>query len=149
MLTKTEVHQACEQQLQERINRLAQEMQALKDAYGEETKSSAGDKYETSREMIQAEREKLAASLEDARQQMARLTSLAPDKVHDTVQSGSLVETMQGWYYVSAGIGKVQDLEMEVFALSPASPVAREMLGKQAGDTFEWNKQTQTILSIY
>ena len=80
-----------------------------------ETKSSMGDKYETSREMIAQEIRNLQRQLSEVHNQMDALVKLnsAPSK---SVELGALVETGAGLLYVSAPVGQQQ--------LSPAGMVA-------------------------
>lgn len=145
MMTKPAVHAACMAMLEHRLNLLKHEMRALQEASEEETKSSAGDKYETTREMIQAEKEKLAERMEEASNFLHLMGSIQPDIHPSHIQTGSLVQTETGWIYVSVGLGTVHVAGQKIFVISPVAPVAQAMLGKKAGDVFQLNGKTQTI----
>jgi hypothetical protein len=67
--------------VEEKINTAKAEIESAREAQQNETKSSAGDKYETSREMMTQEIEKHSKSLADAEQQksiLIHLSSLKP-----------------------------------------------------------------------
>lgn len=113
------------------------------------TKSSAGDKHETSRAITQLEQEKLGKQQETIRQSLAILSRIDPHKINETVQLGSLVQTEKMTFFVSIGIGKlhIQD-HPELFCISSMSPLAQQLLGKKKGDSVHINQSTYTILSV-
>ena len=103
-----------------------------------------GDKYETGREMIQLELNQLNTQLAKAMSQKKELSRISLTKKYDKVAFGSLVETSQGTYFISIGLGKVGD----VFVISLASPVGKLMMNKTEGDSFEINAKKVAILKI-
>ena len=54
----------CEEFLKNRLDAMKRDVQAIRNDLESETKSSAGDKYETSREMMKQEENKIAESIE-------------------------------------------------------------------------------------
>ena len=58
-ISKPKVHEACRVFLMQKIENLSTELEALREAAIAETKSSMGDKYETGREMMMQERNRL------------------------------------------------------------------------------------------
>ena len=56
----------CTQYVEEKINICTEAMRNAQDAANEEDKSSAGDKYETGRAMMQIERDNAAVQLDEA-----------------------------------------------------------------------------------
>ena len=72
-----------------------------------QTKSSAGDKFETSRAMMQAEEERSKVQLVKAVNLKNDLTQIDINRVSDRVILGSLVFTNQGNYFLSIGLGKI------------------------------------------
>lgn len=114
-------------------------------AANDETKSSAGDKYETGRAMMHLEKEKLAGQLMEAGKMKKGLDQIDVDRSDTLAGLGSLVRTAQANYYVSASVGKLE-VEGEVFfAISPASPIGQQLLGKKQGDTFSFAGRSQQI----
>ncbi len=113
-----------------------------------ETKSSMGDKYETGREMLQQEINKLEIQAGTLQQMLAvlRRISVAP---HSRVQSGSLVETDASLFYISVSAGEFSFQNRKIFAVSAESPVAKMMTGLQKGDSFELNGIKQHIRQVF
>ena len=112
-----------------------------------EQKSSAGDKYETGREMIQQEVDKYRSLLSRYQKELHLVESLG-EATYDTVKLGSLVRCDQTLYLLLIPFGKLQVDDYEVFVVSPASPVGNLLLHKKAGDSFQLNGKTNHILQI-
>ena len=112
-----------------------------------ETKSSMGDKYETGREMLQQEINRLKSQLDVYLQQQEILKKLNGE-ASSKVESGALVETNKGIFFVSVSLGEFHYQGKKVFAISEESPLAIAMMNKQVGNVFSLNQIPQTILSI-
>lgn len=123
-------------------------MEAAQASANEETKSSAGDKYETGRAMMQLELEKNAVQLAEATKLKLTLDQIDPGKKSDVVQLGSLVSTTQGHYYISISAGKFDMKGTTVFAVSAASPVGAKLLGLKKGDNVDFNGKTFLITEV-
>ena len=78
----------------------------------------------------------------------AVLARLASAKGMTRVESGALVTTETGDYYLSVGLGKVSFEETDYFVISPVSPIGQAMLGKKTGEAFEVNGRNQKIEKI-
>ena len=138
----------CQQYVQQRINTAQQAMEAAQESANSEEKSSAGDKYETGRAMAQLERDRHAQLLAEARKLESELSRLNAEKTYDTAQSGSLVITDRGAFFISISAGKLTIDGTDYFAVSPASPIAALLLGHRAGESVTFNKLTYQILSV-
>ncbi|KEO72796.1 hypothetical protein [Anditalea andensis] len=136
------------QALSERIVDLKSSLEDLKEAGQSETKSSAGDKYETGREMIKQEREKYQQVLEDYEKQLEIVKNFKPDKIFLKAVPGSLVVTDSMVFYISVAYGKLKAGDSDVFAISPNAPVAQLLMEKAAGDTYVLNGKVAKIISI-
>lgn len=136
-------------QIEEKIQTAKAEMESAREAQQNETKSSAGDKYETSREMMTQEIEKHAHSLADAEKQKNILLRATVLKASPEVELGSLVETNQGNYFLAVGMGIVNSKEYVVQTISIQSPIGKILLNKKAGDTFAFNGKEFSILQLY
>ena len=66
MTTKPQLYVFCRAFVEERIARIQNNIKGIQEALTSETKSSAGDKHETGRAMLQLEREKLGRQLAEA-----------------------------------------------------------------------------------
>ena len=104
-----------------------------------DTKSSAGDKYETGREMMKQEQDKLQAQLEVINRNLAVLQNINTHEEYNSVQFGALVTTSEGKYLISVSYGKLHIEEKEVVLISAISPLAQLMIDKKVGDKFDWN----------
>ncbi|MEM0999609.1 MAG: 3-oxoacyl-ACP synthase [Bacteroidota bacterium] len=145
---KMALHARCCTLVEDRIAAARTAMEEAQAAANENTKSSAGDKYETGRAMMQIERDKAAAQLAQSAQLKQALDGIDPAQVHSRVGLGSLVETPQGIFFLSAAIGKVELAEQTYWAISPVSPVGKLMKGKLAGETVTFNGRTFALLAV-
>ncbi|SMD34442.1 Transcription elongation factor, GreA/GreB, C-term [Reichenbachiella faecimaris] len=148
MIAKSKVHSACLELLEKKIGIAKQGMEEAQASANNETKSSAGDKYETGRAMSQRERDLHARQLSELMNMKKTLNTIASTKTMNTVELGALVETNTLSYYISAGLGVINFEKQQIMAISAISPIAQAMLGKKVGDTFEWMKKENMILSV-
>ena len=118
--------------------------QASKD----DTKSSAGDKYETGRAMMQQETDRNMAQLNEANKLKVALNTINPTIIHNTIDTGSVVKTNNGNFYLAISAGTLNVDGESYFAISPASPIGIKMKGLKAGDEFEVNGKGYQIESI-
>lgn len=149
MKFKQQLKSACITILQERIAAAEQAMNAAQEAANSEDKSSAGDKYETSRAMGQLDRDMYARQLADARHELDLINSLNTDTTYPSPTFGAVVQSSTATFYISRGLGTVTIDGQKVILLSPQAPVAVALQGKQAGDTFLMNGKEVLVISIY
>lgn len=147
-LIKPTLHAACLAFIEQRMAAARAAMQAAQEASTSDTKSSAGDKYETGREMANAERDRHAAQLHQAQQQLAELLRISPDATCDTVRPGALVHSSMGWFYLGLSAGKLVVDGQEYFAVSAAAPVALALKGKRAGEEASFNGKAVRVLTV-
>ncbi|TAE50198.1 MAG: 3-oxoacyl-ACP synthase [Bacteroidetes bacterium] len=131
---KLQLHQACTAQIEEKIADLERAIRDAQQAASDDTKSSAGDKYETSREMMKLEMDKYGSQLSKAADMLKALGQISPDPRPGPIGQGSLVTTDEGVYYLSVSLGKVRVGELSFFALSPASPIGQALQHRRAGE---------------
>ncbi len=130
--------EAALQVLEDRQKNAEKAMRSAQESANEETKSSAGDKYETARAMSQLERDMHARQLDQVSReiQVLKNLNLGPKVI---AESGALITTDQGMYLLSIGLGKIERDQDHCVLLSPASPLGKVFSGKKAGDTITWN----------
>ena len=131
-----------------KINDIKSSMEQVKESRDSETKSSAGDKYETGRAMAQIELDKYQDQLDMAVKMKKALTQIEPKKKGVRIEFGSLVISNQGNYFISVGLGVIEVNGEKYFAISLASPIGQLCEGKSAGDTFVFRDKTFTITEI-
>jgi len=145
-MTKPALHTLCQSFIEQRIGAARTAMQAAQESSNSETKSSAGDKYETGREMANAERDRNAAQMQQAQQLQAELARINPELPCDAVRPGALVSTSMGRFYVSISAGKLEGTD--VFAVSAAAPIAVALKGLRAGEATVFNGKAVSILAV-
>jgi hypothetical protein len=146
MIEKPALHAACYAFIAERIAAARTAMQAAQESSSSETKSSAGDKYETGREMANAERDRNAAHMQQAQQLQAELARISPDAPCNTVRPGALVSTSLGRFYISISAGQLDG--EGVFAVSAAAPLAVALKGLRAGEEAVFNGKAVRVLAV-
>jgi transcription elongation GreA/GreB family factor len=114
-----------------------------------ETKSSAGDKHETGRAMLQLEMEKASQQLASIDQMKAILHKINPEIISKNVQLGSVVITSLANYFLTIGMGKIEIDKKEYYAVSPSSPIGKKLLGSKAGDILLFNEKKFEILEVF
>ena len=134
--------------LESKMQLLQDAIDSAKESRDSETKSSAGDKYETGRAMVQAEIDRYEQQLAQLIEQEKVLRSIDPVKKQDVVEVGSLVKCSNGVYFISVAIGKVEFGEGELFAISLASPIGQALQGKKAGEEVDFQGRSIRILNI-
>lgn len=145
---KSELYQLCLNFITQRIETAETALQQAQEASNDDTKSSAGDKFETTREMMQQDIARNKNLLFDGQQNLLLLKSLESVPLTDTVRNGSLVFTSKGIFYVAISAGQLKLNDKIVFAISAASPIGQLLSGKKVGDTFSFNNNSYTIESV-
>jgi transcription elongation GreA/GreB family factor len=146
---KAEVYNQCKKKLEERILNFETAMKNAQESSNSEDKSSAGDKYETSRAMGQLDRNMNAKQLVESQNEYASFIKINIEIKSEHIISGSMVETNNGIYFIAAGVGIIEISSLlKVIVLSPKSPLAIAMLGKKSGDKFLFNQKDFQINAI-
>ena len=141
--SKSEILSKLREHLSESLEEARRDYQLAKESRDSDTKSSAGDKFETGREMMQREMDKLSALIDTTENSLKKLQSL-PSAAAAVVCEGSLVETDQEKYFISIGFGTMDD----VYAISVESPLGALLQGKKIGESVEMRGKIITIKSI-
>ena len=135
--------------LDERMATAWAAMEAAQASANEESKSSAGDKYETARAMGQLDRDMHARQYEQARQERTVLERVSENDATERIAVGTLVKTTDSWYFIAVSVGAVAVEGTTVLAVSAASPVGKVLVGRQVGDSFVFQGKNQQIEAIY
>lgn len=145
---KLQIHASALSVLEGKIMALTKSVADLQQAASEDTKSSAGDKFETSREMMKLEIEKNNVQLRQLNSMKQLLAKCKPEQKSEEVRLGALVRSNEGLYYFSSAIGKVKTEGENCFALSLASPLGKALLGKKEGDRIHFMNREIKVLEI-
>ena len=147
-ITKEKIHQQCLLLLQSRLEAAFSAMSEAQEAANGEDKSSAGDKFETSRAMGHIDRNMFAMQAAKAKEEYARLLKMNPTISLKEVMSGALVTTNTSIFYFAIGLGNIKMDDQTIMAISPAAPIAQAMMGKKAGEQFTVNGKSFEILTV-
>lgn len=146
-MNKPQLLEIIHQKISEKIQKLEQLIAETR-ASNNETKSSMGDKYETSREMLQQEINNLQLQLNEHLKSLQILKNINPIS-HKTVGLGSFVETEKGKFFIAVSLGELSFNQEKIFVVSVESPLAKAMNSKKTGESFVVNNLQQTIKNIY
>ena len=69
-------------------------------------------------------------------------------KKFDKAEKGAIVKTERGLFFISVSLGELSFEHQKIICISPESPLAKAMNGKQKGDVFSLNNINQKILII-
>ncbi len=159
-ISRRETLAACRALLTARQAEYIREIASLDQATAGETKSSAGDKYETAREMLAQSRNILARNLADTESGLKILERLEQALVGDADGSGnpsanscagfgSLLETDHGLYLLGLGLGEVVlPAGQTVTAISFQSPLGAAFKGKRTGETVATKRGALQIVHL-
>ena len=130
------------------LQNLQESIASYQDDLGSETKSSAGDKHETGRAMLQLEMEKLGKQMLEVQKMHQVLQSINLDQHSEKIHLGSLIFTDNMNFFLSVSLGKIVFEDQTFFAVSPSAPIGKLLLGKKAKDRISFNGITSTIQKI-
>lgn len=148
MNLKETLFKQCESFVNKRLQTIEEVLSSNQKALQAETKSSAGDKHETGRAMLQLEMEKASQQLMGVNEMKITLAKIDIFKQHKIVHLGSIVETDRFNYFLSISAGKLTTHEKDYFAVSISSPIGKRLLGKKTGEQFTFNGSTTKIIAI-
>jgi transcription elongation GreA/GreB family factor len=134
--------------LEQKKNMIDQDLAAIEESKNIDTKSSMGDKYETSRELAQAEWNKLMERKGQVQQQIHQLQQIDPNSDHNSIGQGAIVITQNHHLFVGVPLGKFHFNNKEWMGISLHSPIGKALEGKKTGNNFTFNNQTTQILSV-
>ena len=146
---KTKIIDQLSSLIQEKINAIQQSISLAEESRNDATKSSVGDKHETSRTLVQNEIENYQKILNKALSQQNHLNNIPVETSNKTIQIGSLVSTSDGIFFISLGWGKISIDKVSYFCVSGASPIGKLLLGKEKNSTFSFSNRSITIKSIH
>ncbi len=113
-----------------------------------ETKSSAGDKHETGRAMLQLEREKAGNQLAEIQKIKEVLFKIDASQTLKIVGLGSVVFTSQANYFIAISAGELIIDGVKFYAISPSTPVGQLLIGKKTDDIIVFREQRFQIIQI-
>jgi transcription elongation GreA/GreB family factor len=139
----------CENNINSKLKNYLKIDQELFKSLNEETKSSAGDKHETTRAMIQIEREKNSKrikEIENSKKQLIVIKSVQLNNLK--VSPGSIIFTSNNNYFISISSEIYSSDTNKIYCVSTNTPIAKSYLGKKIGDIVTFNNIESKIEKI-
>lgn len=148
MSIKKRLHQQCLTLIDEKIASIQKSILSIEESRNNETKSSAGDKYETGRAMLHMEEEKSRNQLAKTNEMRLLLQTIELEQESEEVALGSLVRCSNGNYFISAAMGKVELEGEKYYCISMASPIGKLLKGKKNQESFSFANKSIEILEV-
>lgn len=142
---KEKLFEHCLEIIEQKIQLAQNALKSAHEGINQEGKSSMGDKYETSKAMLDLEKEKIQSQLSASLQLKRNLVQIKPQKIQNEVGFGSIVQTNQGIYFFGVGLGKIKFHQKDYFVISLVSPLGQALLGKKTGDQITFQKRVFQI----
>ncbi|WP_432412342.1 3-oxoacyl-ACP synthase [Rasiella sp. SM2506] len=138
----------CQETVNKRFDKIKQTISDIVESLEDESKSSAGDKHETGRAMLQIDRENAGKQLREIESLLALVKKIDIKAVSDYVRLGSLVYTNNGTYFISISIGQILVGKTGYFCVALQSPIGQLLSGKKKGEAFTFNEKKFVVKSI-
>ena len=132
---KQMVHKYCLQIVADKLKAMEEKLRDLSASAANETKSSAGDKYETARAMLHIEQDQVRGQKAELLAQQAVLNSIEPNLKTERIVLGSLVQIGESYYYLSLALGRLKVEGKTVYALSLQAPLGGQLKGLTTGES--------------
>ncbi|HET6225074.1 MAG TPA: 3-oxoacyl-ACP synthase [Bacteroidia bacterium] len=146
---KKGLHEQCLQYIQNCINNVQLALADAIQSGNSESKSSAGDKHETTRSLLQLEQEKHTKQLSDLMSSKEKLLRIDPFLHSEVISTGSIAMTTAGNFYIAIAAGKLVADENTYFAISPNSPIAVKLMGAKVKDRVHFKDITYDIEAVF
>jgi hypothetical protein len=138
VLTKSEVIAELDKQLLTKLSYLTTNLQQAIVSRNSDTKSSAGDKFETSREMAQIEIHKIENEILKTQQFISDLHS----------KGTQFINTDKGTFLISIPFGKLTLNNSEVFCISKTAPITNPLINTKVSANFDYRGVAYNVLDI-
>jgi len=146
--TKENLYLQCVHFVEIRFNTIQNSINEIQESLTSETKSSAGDKHETGRAMLQLEREKAGNQLAEIQKIKENLSKINSSNTSKKIGLGSVVYTNKSNYFIAISAGELQVDNELFFAISPNTPMGQLLMGKTADDEVIFRDTKFTISRV-
>lgn len=145
---KEELLNQCQAFVDIRLKTFQKNRESIQESLLSETKSSAGDKHETGRAMLQLGLEKMSKALTETQNRQQVLDKIDITKNNSRVVLGSVVYTSTHNYFIAISCGELQFEDESFYAVSIQTPIGKELLGKEIGDSISFRNERIEILQV-
>ena len=139
---------SCIEYVEARISSSTVAMQDAQNAANDESKSSAGDKYETGRAMMQIERDQAAVQLAEAMKLKRILDQINVNEHNSVISLGSIVIANSFRAFIAVGPPKLNIDGNLYFIITPLSPLGKVLIGLKTGAEFTFNNKQNVVVEI-
>lgn len=146
---KKQLLQLCIDAQLKRVEHARKAMDDAQQSANSEERSTAGDKYDTSRAMSQNVRDMNARQLQEALKDLAVLQQINPETACHKPVLGSIVQTSGGNYFIAISGGPYLINNETFYALSTAAPLSQALIHAKTGDTVLFRGKPLTINHIF
>lgn len=133
--------------LEEKYQAAKANFDSIRESLTSESKSTAGDKHETGRAMVQMELEQAGKIIRECEEMMHLFQKITP-AAHKTIGPGSLIHTDSGTFFISVPLGKIVLDNNDVFCIGTQAPLYQHFSGKKAGDRVAFGTQNYLIIGV-
>ncbi|AEH00767.1 hypothetical protein [Lacinutrix sp. 5H-3-7-4] len=148
MKIKEQLYKQCKSFIENRLKTVQETIASIQESLLSETKSSAGDKHETGRAMLQLEREKAGQQLAQIQKTNLILSKIDYQKSANKVSLGSIIYTNKVNYFIAISAGVIEYNNESFYAISANTPIAQLLMSKVEGDTVAFRDNTFTITKV-
>ena len=146
---KEQLYKQCVDFVEERLITIQNQIKEIQESLNSETKSSAGDKHETGRAMLQLEREKSGQQLSEVEKLKEALSKIDVTKSSGTIGLASVVFTSKSNYFIAISAGQLEVGLDKFFAISPNTPIGLLLMGKKADAEIVFRDQRFMIKTVF
>ena len=148
MINKKIIYDDLLQNLNEKLNSIEFLFISAIESRNSNSKSSAGDKHETSRAKIQLEIDNYLKQKLNIIDKLKVLGAIDINQKNIKVENGALVETNVGFFFIAIGLGRWTVNSEQVFVISLASPIGKLMKDKVVSSSFTFRNLNYKITKI-
>jgi len=148
VIERTKILEALNAHINAKIAESELYLKGLIDSRNNDTKSSAGDKYETGRSMMQQEIDRAEDQLQQQKIQRNELERLMKLKPGNSCEIGSIIFIGDEVFLIGPALGKVEIQGGIIFSISMGSPLGRLLDGKKEGESVYFRGELTEIKQV-
>lgn len=153
MISKLEVkkhlYNYCLEFVESKLKTINNSILELQHSLQSETKSSAGDKHETGRAMLQIELEKAGKQLLEIQKTKDILKKTDITKSSEIICLGSLVFTTKSNYFIAISAGNISIDYQQFYTISTDTPMGQLLISKSIGDEVFFRDEKIKIENVF
>ncbi|MGV3630898.1 MAG: hypothetical protein ACO1O6_06820 [Bacteroidota bacterium] len=144
---KEELIRYIRQMLEEKLIRAKVNFDSIRESLESEGKSTAGDKHETGRAMVQMELEQAGKIIRECEEMVLSFNKLNFSNAHHTA-AGSLIYTDKGIFFLGIALGRISFDSNEIFCVGGQAPLFKIFSGRKAGEQVSFGNQVYLIRRV-